>query len=222
MIYNKILFLAFILLSLDFSFSQCLGDTNQDEQFDVADVIIILDYIIEEEAINQDFLIIADLNFDQNIDIFDIIKVVTLIINESECYTGITETDLSGNIIGNIDEDDWCEFEFNNNATQTGLALNPPYPNPANLGNWGPFGSSYQICYQYSTPYDSTWNNLSTININIVSSTNESIYTYNDNYANGQIGICAYIADSLVINSIYRMVMTSDNFECHGDIQFNH
>ena len=92
--------------------------------------------------------------------------------------------------------------------------------NPVTSEEWGPFGSSYRICYQYSTPFDSTWSNFNVVDINIMSTSSEVIYTYSDNYANGQIGVCSYIADSLATNSIYRMFMVSGDFECHGDIQF--
>tara|TARA_Y100000996_G_scaffold341357_1_gene278639 strand:- start:1287 stop:2477 length:1191 start_codon:yes stop_codon:yes gene_type:complete len=144
-----------------------------------------------------------------------------------DCYgnfNGITETDESGNY--NIDESDpfdWCEFEFN--SSDTGFGLNPAYPNPLASQEWGPFGQSYQLCYQFSTPYDPTWSNLNNLNIDIINNEGQSIYNYNDNYANGQTAICAYIpvADIEIIenSTIYRMVMTSGDFECHGDIQFN-
>ena len=65
-------------------------------------------------------------------------------------FSGITETDSDGALIGNIDSDDWCEFEFDMYATNSDFGLNPVYPNPVNLQEWGPFGNSYQICYQYS------------------------------------------------------------------------
>ncbi len=182
---------------------------------------MLLDYILEEETLDENILVIADLNLDQNIDVLDILEIVNLILNQNECYIGITETDSSGNLIGSIDNDDWCEFEFNNNATDTGFGLNPSYPNPVTPGDWGPFENSYQICYQYSTPYDDTWSNLNPVNINILDPSGDMVYTYSDNYANGQVGICAYIADSLVISSIYRMIMVSGEYECHGDIQFN-
>ena len=135
-------------------------------------------------------------------------------------YTGITETDTNGNIIGNIDTDDWCEFNFDFDAVDTNYGLNPIYPNPVNAQEWGPFGNSYQICYQYSTPFDETWTNFNQVDINVVSFEGDTIYNLSDSYANGQIGVCAYIVDSLVISSIYRMNMISNEFECYGDIQF--
>ena len=82
------------------------------------------------------------------------------------------------------------------------------------------FGYSYQICYQYSTPYDSTFTILNHINIDIVSVNNDTIYSFEDNFANGPFGSCTFIADTLVVDSIYRMYLTSDDWNCFGDIQF--
>ena len=137
-----------------------------------------------------------------------------------ESYTGITETDSSGNLIGNIDTDDWCEFE--SEEVDTDYGLNPVYPNPVNPQEGGPLGNSYQICYQYSTPFDETWENLNQVDINIISFEGDTIYSFSDSYANGQnaSSMCVNIADSLIVSSIYRMTMVSDEFECHGDIQF--
>ena len=137
-----------------------------------------------------------------------------------ETFSGITETDTNGNLIGEVDSDDWCQFEFDMDATDTEFGLNPVYPNPVNAQEWGPSGNSCQVCYQYSSPFDETWTTFSQINIDIVSSENDTIYSFDDNHANGQIGICAYIPDSLIVDSVYRMYMASNNFSCYGDIQF--
>jgi len=139
--------------------------------------------------------------------------------NENTEFTGITETDSNGTLIGNIDSEDWCEFDMN--LTDSGFGLNPIYPNPVSAQDWGPFGNSYQICYQYSTPYDSSWSSFNSISINIVGISQDTLHTLVDEYANGQIGVCAYIPDTLVVDSIYRMYMKSDSWECAGDIQFN-
>ena len=141
--------------------------------------------------------------------------------NDTSEFSGITETDSNANLIGNIDSDDWCEFEFDMSATDTHFGLNPVYPNPVSIQEWGPFGDSYQICYQYSTPFDSTWSSFNSVSIHILSIEDDTIYTFSDTYANGQIGVCAYISDSLIVNPIYRMNMVSGDFECSGDIQFN-
>ena len=139
---------------------------------------------------------------------------------QEEEFSGISETDSDGNLIGNIDENDWCAFEFDMSLTETSFGLNPIYPNPVIIGDWGPFENSYRICYQFSTPYDETWSDFNIVNINILSTSNDTIYTFNDDFINGQVAICSYIADSLIVDSIYRMTMVSGDFDCHGDIQF--
>ena len=68
--------------------------------------------------------------------------------DETVIFSGITETDSNGNMIGNIDSDE-CPFDMN--LMDSGYGLNPIYPNPvtgAGLGN------SYKICMNY---YDSTF-----------------------------------------------------------------
>jgi len=139
--------------------------------------------------------------------------------NEDIGFSGITETDSSGALIGNVDSEDWCSFDMN--SIDSGFGLNPVYPNPVSAQDWGLFGNSYQICYQYSTPHDSTWSNFNSISINIVGANQDTLHTLNDDYANGQVGVCAYIADSLITEPIYRMYIISNDWECTGDIQFN-
>lgn len=219
--------LIILTILLNFGYNQCPGDVNEDYNVDISDVIQILSHILAEQTLIENLLYIADVNSDQNIDIIDIIIIVNTILYEynpcNENFSGITETDLDGNLIGEVDDNDWCEFEFN--SSDTGFGLNPVYPNPLISQEWGPFGQSYQLCYQFSTPYDPTWSNLNNLNIDIINNEGQSIYSYNDNYANGQTAICAYIPVEdveIIENSIiYRMVMTSGDFECHGDIQFN-
>ena len=52
---------------------------------------------------------------------------------ETVIFSGITETDSNGNMIGNIDSDDWCSF--NMNLMDSGYGLNPIYPNPVTAQN---------------------------------------------------------------------------------------
>ena len=183
--------------------------------------MLVLNHILDEDVLDDDDIILADYNLDENIDILDVLQIITLILNENLCFIGITETDSDGNLIGNIDESDWCVFEFEMDAPDSNFGLNPIYPNPVSPQEWGPFGNSYQICYQFSTPFDPTWSNFRVVDINIISTSSDIIYTYSDNYINGQVAICAYITDSLIVaDSIYRMIMQSDNYYCQGDIQF--
>ena len=66
--------------------------------------------------------------------------------SENIIFSGITETDSNGNMIGNIDSDDWCQFDMN--LMDSGYGLNPIYPNPVTAQNSELFGYSYQICFQ--------------------------------------------------------------------------
>ena len=65
--------------------------------------------------------------------------------DETIIFSGITETDTNGNMIGNIDSEDWCPFDMN--LMDSGYGLNPIYPNPVTAQNSELFGYSYQICY---------------------------------------------------------------------------
>ena len=120
-------------------------------------------------------------------------------------------------MIGNIDSDDWCPFDMN--LMDSGYGLNPIYPNPVVAQESG-LGNSYKICYEYSSPYDSTFTTSNHIYFDILSTNNDTIYSFEDNYSNGPFGSCTFIPDTLVIDSIYRMYITSDDWNCFGDIQF--
>ena len=43
--------------------------------------------------------------------------------DETVIFSGITETDANGNMIGNIDSDDWCPFDMNLMDSGYGLIL---------------------------------------------------------------------------------------------------
>ena len=213
---------VFAFIALSYLYPQSQGDVNQDENLDVSDIILIIDHIIVQTTIDEDLLELADYNSDQNIDILDILSFINIIIDpdlscEDIIIDGITETNSSGELIGNVDEDDWCEFEFDmSNMEIDYYGLNPAYPNPVSSGEWGLFGTSYQLCYQFSCPTS----DFSLININIVSTQNDTIYSFIDSYGYGQAGLCSYINKDLVSDAMYRMIMVSGDFQCHGDIEF--
>ena len=73
----------------------------------------------------------ADLNEDGIVNVLDVIQLINVIgwcqleyfflllllfgcdstsSDETLIFSGITETDTNGNMIGNIDSDDWCPF----------------------------------------------------------------------------------------------------------------
>ena len=56
------------------------GDVNFDGSIDIIDVIIIMDYIIFEQEINDTQLYISDLNSDLIINVMDIIILVEYIL----------------------------------------------------------------------------------------------------------------------------------------------
>ena len=148
-------------------------------------------------------------------------------------FSGITETNSDGDLIGNVDEDDWCEivstsgYDSCNDDCYTEYGLNPVYPNPIELGDYGSlFGTSYQVCYMYACPnteefVDSDGNpGYKVISLVIVSEENDTLYTHHDEYCWGKVGTCAYLPESS--SGIYRMnISTEDEFECYGDIQLN-
>ena len=92
-------------------------------------------------------------------------------------------------MIGNIDSDDWCPFDMN--IMDSGYGLNPIYPNPVVAQESG-LGNSYKICYEYSSPYDSTFTTSNHIYFDILSTNNDTIYTTEDPYSNGPWGSCTF------------------------------
>ena len=58
-----------------------LGDINSDGAIDIIDIIIIMDFIIYEEEMNENQLYIADLNGDLIVNVIDIIILVEYILN---------------------------------------------------------------------------------------------------------------------------------------------
>ena len=56
-----------------------LGDVNQDESVNILDVIILVNYILDSESFEPNFL---DINADGNINILDVIQLVSVILNQ--------------------------------------------------------------------------------------------------------------------------------------------
>ena len=57
-----------------------IGDTNLDGTLNVLDVIILVNFIINNEDLNSDQLYISDINDDQSINVLDVILLVNLIL----------------------------------------------------------------------------------------------------------------------------------------------
>ena len=56
------------------------GDINDDHTINIQDIIMLINYILEDNEPNQDWLNIADLNDDEQINIQDVILLVDLIL----------------------------------------------------------------------------------------------------------------------------------------------
>jgi len=67
--------------ALNFQDINPIGDTNNDEQIDILDVVIIVEYIMTSVELNNYSNWASDLNNDNVIDILDIITIVNIILN---------------------------------------------------------------------------------------------------------------------------------------------
>ena len=61
--------------------NQLLGDINFDTLINILDIILIIDFILEEEEPSELEFIISDINQDNVINVIDIIEIVSLILN---------------------------------------------------------------------------------------------------------------------------------------------
>ena len=93
---RSIVCLSSFILSLSFSFSQCQGDVNQDENLDILDIVIVVNHILDVELLDGEDFELADMNSDSVIDILDVVDIVNMI--------------LSGEELSNCD--DGCDDEF--------------------------------------------------------------------------------------------------------------
>jgi len=69
--------LVIAMLISSFTYSQCLGDINDDYTIDIQDVVLILNAILYDDGINYDA---ADINNDENVDLLDIISIIDIIL----------------------------------------------------------------------------------------------------------------------------------------------
>ena len=67
-----------------FSMNTCiqiiLGDANQDEILNVIDIIMIVNYILDNIILSEKELVISDINVDDLVNITDIIEIVNIIL----------------------------------------------------------------------------------------------------------------------------------------------
>ena len=56
------------------------GDTNNDSEVDVLDIVMIVDHLTSEALLIGDSLCQADINFDLSVDILDVVIIVSAIL----------------------------------------------------------------------------------------------------------------------------------------------
>ena len=61
----------------DFVNNQLEGDVNNDSLVNIQDIILIINFIL-----NNEYNDLADINLDQDIDVLDIVLLVSIILNE--------------------------------------------------------------------------------------------------------------------------------------------
>lgn len=115
---------------------------------------------------------------------------------------GITETDESAELIGNIDENDWCT-----NA-QDGWALHPAYPNPTN--------NSTTLIFSLAK--------MARVKLQIINKDKKVVKLLVDEFKPaGFFSVQWNLLDNnddRVKNGFYRVQFFVDGeFKCHGDIQ---
>ena len=57
-----------------------IGDVNLDQVIDILDVIIVLNFVLEQELPTEDETWLSDINFDNDINILDIVQLVNIIL----------------------------------------------------------------------------------------------------------------------------------------------
>lgn len=121
---------------------------------------------------------------------------------------GITWTATSGEVIEN-DPDDWCLPSGDKNDPPIEFALYPAYPNPSNQ----------QVVLKYDVPVSAI------VNFSIIDSTGDVVRNLlQDSLEAGHYSTVWDRKDDsgLYIESgIFRLIMTSEEFECYGDIRLN-
>ena len=58
-----------------------LGDINQDNNINISDIVLLINYILSGENISDEELLIADLNQDNSINVSDVVMLVNIILS---------------------------------------------------------------------------------------------------------------------------------------------
>ena len=57
-----------------------MGDINQDDFLNVTDIVMIINYIINENTISDKQFSISDINQDDSVDVLDVVLIVGIIL----------------------------------------------------------------------------------------------------------------------------------------------
>tara|TARA_B100000700_G_scaffold326426_1_gene437937 strand:- start:227 stop:904 length:678 start_codon:yes stop_codon:yes gene_type:complete len=86
---SKLLNFLLIVLFLNFSFSECQGDANQDQNLDVLDIVVVVNHVLNFQLLDDQQFNLADINADSVLDILDIVSIVNMILSGE----GLTDCD---------------------------------------------------------------------------------------------------------------------------------
>ena len=122
-------------------------------------------------------------------------------------FLGITQTDQTGAILGSPDPDDWCQASLGPGNIPRDYALWPAYANPA----------SSSITVKFGLPQEDS------VEVYILAWPSKRVKTLvNATRPAGTYALTWNLrndSDSLLAPDIYRCVMKTATFTCHGDIQ---
>ena len=97
--------LLIIILIFSSIYSQCLGDINTDYNVDIQDIVIVINSILNDDALDYD---VADINNDAGINILDIIGILNIILHEENPC--VPEIEITYNIHESLPIDWIIEF----------------------------------------------------------------------------------------------------------------
>ena len=109
-----------ILIILNFSYSQCQGDTNLDDTINIQDLVLVINHILGIEYLEGEGLENADANNDEGINVVDIVTITNLIINNlNQCEDSIIDLSLDWEF-----EEDLSYFDYEelSNIINTSIA----------------------------------------------------------------------------------------------------
>ena len=108
------------LIILNFSYSQCQGDTNLDDIINIQDLVLVINHILGIEYLEGEGLENADANNDEGINVVDIVTITNLIINNlNQCEDSIIDLSLDWEF-----EEDLSYFDYEelSNIINTSIA----------------------------------------------------------------------------------------------------